>query len=266
VTRDLTERVRLDDERLHRVRAEEAVRLRDEFLSIASHELKTPLTALQIELQSWKERNGFPSDAERDDKVVKRYERAVRNAERLAALVESLLDVSRIATGRLLLKPEQMDLSETVSQVIDSLCGTAAKARCEIMFSTTGTIHGSWDRLRVDQAIMNVLSNALKYGTGSPIRVSLSVDQGDAVIEIADRGPGIPEGDLERIFARFERASPVRHYGGLGLGLYVARQVVEVQGGTIAARNMADGGACFTIRLPIQPSPTKELSATSAAH
>ncbi|MEA2699218.1 MAG: hypothetical protein QOI66_3489 [Myxococcales bacterium] len=273
VTRDLTERVRLDDERLYRVRAEEAVRLRDEFLSIASHELKTPLTALQIELHSWQERAGDQGDKrgqhnghdERDERVIKRYERAVRNAERLAALVESLLDVSRIATGRLVLKPEQMDLSETVSLVIDSLCGAAAKARCDILFSTTGTILGSWDRLRVDQVVMNVLSNALKYGAGAPIRVSLSVDEGDAVIEIADRGPGIPEGDLERIFARFERASPVRHYGGLGLGLYVARQIVEVQGGSITARNMADGGASFTIRLPIQPSPTSELSATSAA-
>ncbi|HXI57916.1 MAG TPA: PAS domain S-box protein [Polyangia bacterium] len=267
VTRDLTERVRLDNERLHRVRAEEAVRLRDEFLSIASHELKTPLTALQIELHSWQEQNSdHAGQAEGDERVAKRYRRAVRNAERLSALVESLLDVSRIATGRLVLKPERMDLSETVSQVIDSLCGAAAKARCDILFSTPGTIDGSWDRLRVDQVVMNVLSNALKYGAGAPIRVSLSVDQSDAVIEIADRGPGIPDQDLERIFGRFERASPVRHYGGLGLGLYVARRIVEVQGGSIAARNMADGGACFTIRLPIQPSPTSELSATSAAH
>jgi PAS domain S-box-containing protein len=260
VTRDLTDRLRLEDERLHRGRAEEAVRLRDEFLSIASHELKTPLTALQIELHSWQRWVGTD-----DSRAVKRFARAIRNAERLTALIESLLDVSRIATGRLVLKPQPLDLSETILDLIEGLRGAAAKAGCEISVTTPGPIQGSWDRLRLEQVVMNLLSNALKYAAGTHVSVSLATDGGDAVIEIADGGPGIPEEALARIFGRFERAAPVRHYGGLGLGLYVSREIVEAQNGTITARNLKGGGACFTVRLPVDAGRAAQTRATGVA-
>jgi PAS domain S-box-containing protein len=254
VTRDLTERLRLDDERDHRVRAEEAVRLRDEFLSIASHELRTPLTALQIELHGWQKRVG-----DDDPREVRRVSRAVRSADRLGALIESLLDVSRIATGRLALTPERLEISEAVSQAVDSLRPVAAKAGCETSFTTTGPVWAWADRLRLDQVVMNLLSNAFKYGAGAPVNVSVSNDAGFAILEITDHGPGIPDKDLARIFGRFERAASLRHYGGLGLGLYVSREIVESQGGRISAENRPGGGACFTVRLPVQPRAADEI-------
>jgi PAS domain S-box-containing protein len=255
ITRDLTDRQRLDDERVKRAGAEEAVRTRDEFLSIASHELRTPLTAIQIELHALQD-----AANKADPRLAKRLARAARNADRLAALVESLMDVSRLASGRLALKPERMDLVPVLAQLVDSLHGSAAKARCEISFGATGSVWGAWDRLRLEQIVMNVIGNALKYGAGAPVRVSLAAAADHAVIEVADGGPGIPEADLARIFGRFERAVSPRHYGGLGLGLYVSRQLVEAMGGAIDARNLPAGGACFSIRLPRPESASASSS------
>jgi PAS domain S-box-containing protein len=247
VTRDLTDRRRLDEERVQRARAEEAVRMRDEFLSIASHELKTPLTALKIELASMQERID-PADA----RVVKKLDRAARNANRLAALIESLLDVSRLASGRLTLRPERVDLAEVTALLLDSMKGSATSARCELELRAPDPVWGTWDRLRLEQIVMNLVSNALKYGAGNTVTVAVSSDDGDAILEVADRGPGIADVDVARIFERFERAASMRHYGGLGLGLYVSREIVRAHGGSIAVRNRAEGGACFTVRLPLE--------------
>jgi hypothetical protein len=117
---------------------------------------------------------------------------------------------------------------------------------------------GAWDRLRVEQVLMNLLSNAIKYGKGSAIQVTLSAEAGQAVLKVSDRGPGVPEQDLQRIFGRFERASSLRNYGGLGLGLYVARQIIEAHGGSVSAHNITTGGATFVVRLPLvecRPDP-----------
>jgi signal transduction histidine kinase len=173
-----------------------------------------------------------------------------------------LLDVSRISSGGLALTTDDLELSETVSQVVASLRGAAASARCDLSFTTTGAIRGSWDRLRIEQMVMNLLSNALKYGAGAPVKVTLSTDGSHAVLEVADKGPGIPAKDLDRIFGRFERAASFRHYGGLGLGLYVTREVVAGQGGTIDARNLPGGGACFTVRLPLEVSASAKGTET----
>jgi PAS domain S-box-containing protein len=259
VTRDLTERLRLEDERLRRGQAEESARLRNEFLMIASHELRTPLTTLQIELAALGE-----AMAGGDARVTKRLGRAARNADRLGALIESLLDVSRIASGRLSLKLERLELAHTLSELVDGMRDAAARAGCAISFQSDGPIHGSWDRLRVEQVVMNLVSNAIKYGAGSPIVVTAWADADDVVIEVADRGPGVPAEDLARIFERFERAASLRHYGGLGLGLYLSRQIVEAQGGTISARNRREGGTCFTVRLPREAADLAALTAGMA--
>jgi PAS domain S-box-containing protein len=251
VVRDLTERRRLDAERLQRVRAEESLRVRDEFLSIASHELKTPLTSLQIELYALRER---VAEKPGDDRLARKLDRASRNADRLSGLVDTLLDVSRIATGRLTLKPERFDLVDAVGQVIDGMQGAAARAGCTMLFTPPpAPILGFWDRLRFEQVVMNLLSNAFKYGAGEPVTLALSSADGEAVLEVRDRGPGIAAQDMDRIFERFERASPMRHYGGLGLGLYVSREIVRAEHGSITAHNLAEGGACFQVRLPVEP-------------
>jgi PAS domain S-box-containing protein len=250
VTRDLTQRRRQEDERLLLAEAEAAIRLRDEFLSIASHELKTPLTAMQLQLQ-----NIHRKLADVDEGLDQRLTRAVRSGQRLADLVEALLDVSRIATGRFELRPECFDLSDAAREVVDRMEDTAVKDGCTLTLESAPRLIGAWDRLRVEQVLMNLLANAIKYGAGGPVTISVREEAGDAVVEVTDRGPGVPAKDLDRIFGRFERASSMRNYGGLGLGLYVARQIIEAHGGKVSASNVAEGGARFLVRLPRRECP-----------
>ncbi len=257
VTRDLTERRLLEEEKLRLAQAQEALRLRDEFLSIASHELKTPLTALQVQLEALSLRAGTM-----DEKLASKVRRATRSSERLAELIETLMDVSRIATGRFELNPQRFDLAEAVSEVVERLCDAASKASCELSAKTEGPMPGTWDRLRIEQVLTNLLSNAMKYAAGAPVDVSLTRDGERAVLEVRDKGPGLPEGDLQRIFGRFERAASIRHYGGMGLGLYVVREIVEAHGGTVTAQNAPGGGAHFTVRLPFTPPPRRQPEPT----
>jgi PAS domain S-box-containing protein len=251
ITRDLTERRRTEEERLKLVQAQEAVRLRDEFLSIASHELRTPLTALLLQLQNVGDRLA----AGADERLASGMERARRIGARLAQLVEALLDVSRISAGKLKLSLEPFDLGDAAREVIERLRDTAQSARSELVLEVAGPTRGRWDRLRVEQLLMNLIMNSIKYAAGQPIRVVVSRDADEGRLQILDRGPGIPETELSRIFERFERAASERHYGGMGLGLYIARQIAEAHNGTIAASNLSGGGACFTVRLPLDSRP-----------
>ena len=254
VTRDLTQRQQAEEERRRldeeRIRAEEALRIRDEFFSIASHELKTPLTALQLELHGMR----APIEKIGDERLGRKLARAARSADRLSRLIEMLLDVSRIATGRLTLTRQPFDLREAMQQVVDTMQATGAQASCDLSFDPppdAGLLVGDWDRLRIEQVVMNLLSNAFKYGAGRPVTLCIARDGDQAIVEVRDHGPGIPPGDLERIFERFERGTAFQSQAGLGLGLYVAREIVQAHGGSIAGRTLPDGGACFTVRLPL---------------
>lgn len=245
VTRDLTERRALEEERIRLAQAQEAIRLRDDFLSIASHELKTPLTALQLQLQAVQE---FLAG---DPKLARKIERAERSTERLTNLIETLLDVSRISTGRFELAPSRFDLIEAVTDVVERMRPSAERADCELSLHVEGSVVGTWDRLRLEQVMTNLLGNAMKYAAGTAIDVSARGEGDRAILEFRDRGPGIPEEALARVFGRFERAASSRHYGGLGLGLYVAREIVAGHGGDIRATNLPEGGACLTVELPV---------------
>jgi PAS domain S-box-containing protein len=245
VTRDLTERRRLQDEQIRLARAEEAIRLRDEFLALASHELKTPLTVLQIQLDTL--RAHFPPG---DNKAATKLQRASRSGDRLALLVESLLDVSRIATGRFTLDPKPFDVGEAIGRLIDGLRPAAAAAGCVLTFRVEGALTAVWDLLRIEQVVTNLVGNAIKYATGAPIAVAIFPRDDDIVLQVRDHGPGVPESERQRIFGRFERAEAIGHHGGLGLGLYLTHEIVTAHGGTVSARNVADGGACFEVRLP----------------
>lgn len=263
VTRDLTSRRKLEEERLRVAQAQEAIRLRDDFLSIASHELKTPLTALQLQLESLRERKeGL------DSRMASRLERAYRSSARLTDLIEALLDVSRISTGRFELNPQRFDLAEAVHEVVERLRDSATKAGCTLSLQSQEPLPGTWDRLRIEQMVINLLGNAIKYGAGAPIEVSLAREGETAVLEVRDRGPGIPEEALPRIFDRFERAAEMRHHGGLGLGLYIVRQIVTAHAGTVTVHNLPGGGACFTVRLPVPPvaSPQNETPKDRESH
>ena len=250
VTRDLTERLRAQEEQLWLAHAEEAVRLRDEFLSIAAHELRTPLSAVQLQLQGLLER---PEGL--DPRIRSRVERACRSGERLVALVDTLMDVSRITTGSFNLAPSRFDLTVAVQEVVERFREHATRAGSTVTVRSDGVLEGRWDRLRIEQVITNLLTNALKYAAGTPVEITLSGTEHDVMVTVSDGGPGIPESAQERIFLRFERAAPMRNFGGLGLGLYVARQIVEAHGGEIQLDRLRPKGAHFVIRLPREQSP-----------
>ncbi|HTJ46749.1 MAG TPA: ATP-binding protein [Kofleriaceae bacterium] len=224
---------------------ERAVLARDEFLSVASHELRTPLSALMLQLGGLERTiNGG------DERVAKKTAAALRHTHRLAKLVESLLDVSRLATGRLTLNVEDCDLGDLVREVADRLAEEAKQAGCSFELAVDGSVRGPWDRLRVEQVVTNLLANALKYGAGHPIEIDVSADPDTAILTVRDHGIGIATDDLPRIFDRFERAAPAHHYGGLGLGLYIAREIVHAHGGWIRAASWPEQGATFTVELP----------------
>ncbi|MGD0836615.1 MAG: PAS domain-containing sensor histidine kinase [Polyangia bacterium] len=256
LTFDLTQRLLLDEERVQRARAEEAVRLRDEFLLMASHELRTPLTSLRLDLygmqQDLARKPGDTGDLANPSSLAKKLERAARNTDRLIALIDSMLSVSHLAHGKLVLRPVLVDLSQVVSQSIESIRSQAARSSCEISFSSSGPVLGLWDGLRLEQVCLNLLANAIKYGAGAPIEVIVFVDDAGAAAQISDRGPGIAQADMQRIFERFGRASSLLDQSGLGLGLYVSREIVRAHAGSIEASNREGGGAVFTVRLPMQ--------------
>jgi PAS domain S-box-containing protein len=245
VTRDLTDRRRLDDERVRRAQAEEAIRLRDEFVSMVSHELKTPLTGLQLQLQALVRKMKT-----NDPKVAVQLHRAAASGNRLASLIEMLLDVARIADGGFQLSPELLDLATLVAGVADRFSDAARKAAAPMAVRSEGSLLGRWDRLRMEQLVASLLSNALKYGAGGSIDVKVSGRGEGVLLEVRDRGPGIPAEDLEGLFERFGRRGSMRHHGGLGLGLYLVREIAHAHGGQVEVRNASDGGAYFAVQLP----------------
>jgi PAS domain S-box-containing protein len=245
VTRDLTDRREAELERLRLARAQEAVRLRDEFLSLAAHELRTPLTGLNLQVQS------LASIASLDPKAMTRVRRIEATCSRLQGLIDVMLDVSRIATGRLDLNPTHGDLLAAVQEVIDRLAEHAAEASCVVTLDKrVDRASGEWDMPRMEQVITNVLQNAFKYAAGKPVVLRVDATSAGVTIAVEDGGPGVRAEDAGRIFERFERAASERNYPGMGLGLYIAREIVRAHGGTIGVENRAEGGARFTIHLP----------------
>jgi PAS domain S-box-containing protein len=245
ITRDLTERRKWEADRLQLAHANEAVRLRDEFLSIASHELRTPLMALQLQLDLvLEQRESFGS------KLANKLERASRNALRLSELITALLDVGRISAGRLSLNVISTDLGAVVRDVVDRLADAAAAAKCDVTVTIDATIEGVWDPMRIGQVVSNLLANAFKYAAGGAVEIYVRRTGASARLAVRDHGPGIPAHDRERVFARFERAS-AHSMGGLGLGLYVAHQIVSAHGGSIRVDAAEGGGALFVVELPL---------------
>jgi PAS domain S-box-containing protein len=233
-------------ERRSREQAQEAVRLRDEFLSIASHELRTPLSTLVLHL-GLGERLIAKSDVTRLEHTLRK---ARDQADRMTELINRLLDVTRIAGGRLELEVTMHDLGELVLEITDQLAEEADRAGCELRLSLEKGIITLCDRSRLQQAIVNVVSNAIKYAPGAPIAIELQRRGPLAVLQVDDRGVGIDPNDLGRIFNRFERAASSPQSAGLGLGLYIAREIVTQHGGSIRAERRRGGGSRFSIILP----------------
>ncbi len=224
------------------VELRQAVRIRDDFLSLASHELNTPLTPLKLQLEVIARSTG--AEAFRDHLKV-----SLRQVDRIKTLVAQLLDVSRIGSGRLVLEPQPVDLVELAQTVVARFA--AQPDTSPISLVAEGRPVGSWDLFRLDQVVTNLVANALKYGGGKPVEVMVSARDGWARLCVVDHGIGVAPEEHARIFERFERAVPARNYAGLGLGLWIVKQVVGASGGTVAVESAQGEGARFTIQLPL---------------
>jgi signal transduction histidine kinase len=230
---------------------ERAIRARDEFISMAAHELRTPITSLSLVTANVRrlQDQGDPAAAVR---VVMRQIGALqRQTARLTTLVENLLDVSRIGSGRLHLDLEQVDISAVVREVVERFEGELRDTGVQLAVNAPAPVVGRWDEMRLDQIVTNLLSNAVKYGEKRPIEVSVRGNGMDAVLAVADRGVGISAEDQARIFRRFERGASAFGRGGFGLGLWIVREIVTALEGKVEVESTPGEGATFTVVLPL---------------
>ncbi|WP_164020902.1 PAS domain-containing sensor histidine kinase [Pyxidicoccus trucidator] len=242
----------LDNGRLY-TEAQDAIRARDTFLSVASHELNTPLTSLTLNVQALRRdlepraTGGSPPEA-----LATKVHAVQRQLSRLSSLVRELLDVSRITAGRLRLEREDLDLAALAREMVPRFSEDLARAGCELRLDAPGPVTGHWDRLRLEQVLQNLLSNAIKYGRGRPIDVRVGADGERAWLSVRDEGVGIDPQGQTRLFQRFERLASERHYGGLGLGLWIVKQIVDALEGRIRVESAPGQGSTFTVELPRQ--------------
>ncbi len=231
----------------------EAVRVRDDFLSLASHELKTPLTGLSLQFQALHRLAGTKGELPLSDgKVQSRLDAMERTLRRLGLLLDNLLDVSRIRHGKLDFHFSTGDLAAVVHEGVGRAEEQARQAGTRLSLQLQAPLEGSFDRLRLEQVVMNLLSNALRHGGGSPVEVRLERTPEGARLVVEDEGPGVSEADRERIFGRFEQAGGAAGAGGLGLGLFIVRQIVEGHRGRVRVEPGAGGrGAAFIVELPL---------------
>ena len=245
IARDISGRRRAEAEREQLLRdAQQGVQMRDVFLSVASHELRTPLKALRLLLYNLEQSLESPSHRAL-------VERAEAQVDHLTVLTSRLLDVARMASGGFTLEPKPMDLSRAVEDAAARLQDQATRASSRIRVSAPEPVEGGWDPSAVDQVVTNLLSNAIKFGGGRPVAVAVRRTNQVGRVEVRDEGPGVPEADRQRIFERFERGVSEHSYGGLGLGLWIARQIVVAHGGRIGVDEAPGPGAIFYFELPL---------------
>jgi PAS domain S-box-containing protein len=228
-----------------------AVEARDDFLSVASHELSTPLMALQLHVDRLQHVLKQPPASSPDlHAVAKRADSIEEQLKRLTELIETLLDATHVTARDWRLELEPLDLGPLVDRVVRRLKPVAEKALCPVAFQSCPSLVGRWDPGRLEQVVTNLLSNALKFGAGKPVEVTVLGDGSTARVRVRDQGIGIERGQEAVIFERFGSAALKRKYPGLGLGLWIARQVVEAMGGRIEVQSAPGEGATFEVVLP----------------
>ena len=270
VSTDITERKRAEGalqrarEAAQRERQLKAtLEARDRFLDIASHELKTPLTSLELQVASLR-RLGVtcPTTPLSEERVQSKCDVILRQVDRLKVLINGLIDVGRISSGHLHLSREPVELSSLVATVLARSAEAIERSGSEVAFHAPGPLVGSWDRSLVESVVAQLVSNALKFGEGKPVEVAVRVEARRAILTVRDHGIGISVEHQRRIFERFERAVSERHYGGFGVGLWVARQAIEAQGGRISVESSPGAGAEFAVELPLQDEAPDEPAPT----
>lgn len=238
--------VAIDNARLY-AEAKKAVRVRDDFLSAASHELRTPITSLQLACE------GILSGAIRatPDNVGRTFRNSHRQVTRLAELIDELLTVSSIEADHVVLDIDDVDLRSVVTDTVEGLANATTRAGSHVVVQPGPPIVGQWDRRKLEQVVTNLLTNAIKFGAGKGIEIDLETTDDKARLVVTDHGIGIPPDRMPHVFERYERAVSAKQYGGLGLGLFVVRWIVEALHGTVGVDNVEGGGATFSVELPL---------------
>ncbi len=230
-----------------------SLKMREEFMSLVAHEMRTPLNTLflevQVRLAQLAKNNLSAFTPEQLHKMLARSERQLKSMIRL---IEDMLDVSRIKNGKLSIKPDNTHLSALVQRIAEDLTPLAKEAGTGFELAVEADIHGYWDAFRIEQIIINLMTNAVRYGKGMPVQVSLSMDGERACIQVKDQGIGISEHELKNIFEAFERGGDNEVKAGLGLGLYISRKLAEAHGGEISVSSQKDAGSTFTLRIPLR--------------
>jgi signal transduction histidine kinase len=236
---------------------QEGIRTRDDFLAVAAHELKTPITPLRLQAASLVRELADSAKPLARDELLRRLRAIDKASARLGALVERLLDESQQSVGKLNLELQDVELGALVKDAVARVKEDAERAGSRLFFAAGEAVHGRWDPLRLDQVISNLLTNAIKYGAGQPIEVKVTLEGENARLSVRDHGVGIPQESRERIFERFERVAPLRHFGGFGLGLWIVRRVVEAHGGRVTVWSNPNQGSEFVVELPTQPQVSR---------
>ncbi len=258
VGRDISERLqaiqererRLAAEEVARIEAENAVKARDEFILVAAHDLKTPLAALRITVEGLQGRPELTAEA-----TARGIEMVARQTQRMIRLVNGLMDIARIKSGRFDLHRIPADLVEVFRSVLRRMEPAIENAGSKVEIEGEEYLPALVDTDRMEQVFENLLSNAMKFAGKRPIEALAARSGGSARITIRDHGPGIPPGGEDRIFEIYDRGGGESHVGGLGIGLFVCRRIVDLHGGSITARNAADGGAVFMVEIPAGEDP-----------
>ena len=256
--------IAMDNAKLYQ-RAQQAIGVRDEFLTVASHELKTPISTVKMQLQMFRRMIGrSETPVPGADKFLKGLDACDRQVARLVTLVEDLLNVSQIKAGRLDFRYEPTDLVELTKRVVEQIAAPEITPQ-EVRVEAPDSLTVDCDRFRIEQVIINLLTNALKYGDGKPIRVAVeaTADGTAAVIKVTDQGMGIEPDHQARIFERFQRAVSHKNISGLGLGLYIAKQIVDAHDGRITVQSVRGQGSTFTVELPIKSRYTTHAASTA---
>jgi signal transduction histidine kinase len=228
---------------------EHAVQARDEFLSVASHELKTPIASLQLYVQGMVRAQS--KGALTAEQLNVRLNRIQDQCGRLEKLINNLLDVSRADAKTPMIQRESFDMSELVADTVERFTEEFARARCPVTVEAREPIVGCWDRMRVEQALTNLLQNVARYAPGAPVNIRVQAEGPWVRIVIRDAGPGIAEKDHVRIFERFVQAGSQTFAGGFGLGLWIVKQMVEAHEGSVTLVSRPGAGAAFTLMLPL---------------
>ena len=244
-----------------------SLNMRDEFMSLVAHELRTPLNTLFLETQMRtlhvKRGNMAAFGAEQLSGMVKRDERQIKAMIRL---IDDMLDVSRMRSGTLSIRPALVELMELLGRVVADLSLHAGATGSTVTLLPHAPVQGRWDEFRIEQVVVNLLTNALRYGSGRPVEVSLHETDSAVRIDVRDQGRGIDPADMERIFEPFERGVATGELKGLGLGLYISRQLAASHGGKLTVVSEIGKGSTFSLVLPCtDKQTTAALSAATPA-